>query len=65
MTKSSPSDTKQEHSRDEQNVHGERLEHGHTGEGAASAMQHMISQDQKHRRQNGEPEEPGAGSGHP
>lgn len=39
----------------EQGVHGEAADqHGHSGEGAASAMAHMIQQDQKHRRQSGE-----------
>jgi hypothetical protein len=65
MSKSSPSDTKQDHSQQDQNVHGEKSENGHTGEGAASAMAHMISQDRKHRRQIGDADEPGAGSGHP
>lgn len=42
----------QEHVQQEQGVHGEAADrNGHSGEGAASAMAHMIQQDQKHRRQ--------------
>ena len=37
-------------------VHGEAAEHGHSGEGAASALAHMISQGEKHRRQSGDGE---------
>lgn len=48
----------QEHVQHEQGVHGEGADrHGHSAEGAASAMAHMIQQDQKHRRQIGEPRE--------
>jgi hypothetical protein len=40
------------HSREEHRVHGEAAsQRGHSGEGAASAMMHMIQQDQKHRHQ--------------
>ena len=42
--------TRQEHQQ-QQDVHGNASEHGHTGEGAASAMAHMISQDQKRRHE--------------
>ncbi|HUR90377.1 MAG TPA: hypothetical protein VMZ74_14925 [Ramlibacter sp.] len=65
MTKSSPSDTKQEHAGQEWSMRGEASEHGQTGEGAASAFAHMISQDQKHRKQILDPDEPSATSGHP
>ncbi|HEY8049348.1 MAG TPA: hypothetical protein VIE63_09260 [Ramlibacter sp.] len=65
MTKSSPSDTKQEPQRHEFALRGDSSDHGHTGEGAASALAHLISQDQNHRKQSGDPEEPSAGSGHP
>jgi hypothetical protein len=65
MTQSSQSETKQEQSQQQQSVHGEAAEHGHTGEGSASALAHMLSQDKKHRRQNGESDEPSGGSGHP
>ena len=43
----------QENVQQEQGVHGEASDQqgGHSGEGAASAMAHMIQQDQKHRRQ--------------
>ncbi len=66
MTKSSPSDTKQQPVQRDPAAPGESSsEHGRTGEGAASALAHMISQDQKHRSQSGDPHEPSAGSGHP
>lgn len=51
-------DTNREHADEERPSHGEAAsEHGHTGEGAASAMAHLISQGEKHRRQNGESDE--------
>lgn len=65
MTKSSPSDTKQEPVQHDPAGPGESSDHGRTGEGAASALAHLISQDQKHRKQSGDPDEPSAGSGHP
>jgi hypothetical protein len=66
MTKSSPSDTKQQPEQHDPVVPGgQSSDHGRTGEGAASALAHLISQDQKHRNQSNHPEEPSAGSGHP
>ena len=51
-SKSADRNTNQEHVQQEQGVHGEAADRGgHSGEGAASAMAHMIQQDQKHRRQ--------------
>lgn len=47
-------DTKPEKTPSDESVHGEAAEHGHTGEGAASAMAHMIKQGEKHRRQSGD-----------
>jgi len=64
MTNSTSSDNQQEHGGQEQSAHGEASEHGHTGEGSASALAHMLSQDQKHRKQNAEPEDAPAGRGH-
>ena len=51
--------SKQEHMQQEQGVHGEASDRngGHSGEGAASAMAHMIQQDHKHRRQSGDAED--------
>ena len=46
-------DTNQEHSHQEQPAHGEAAQHGHTGEGAASVMAHLIKQGEKHRREDG------------
>jgi hypothetical protein len=49
--------------REQQSAGGER-DSGRTGEGAASAMAHMISQVQQHRRHSGDAGE-AAGSQHP
>jgi hypothetical protein len=57
MEKSSPSETRQE-PRTEQRVHGEAQEQPHTGEGAASALARILSQDRKTRRLVGEGEQP-------
>ena len=57
-------DAKQEHTREEQSSHGEAGQHGHTGEGAASVLAHLISQAEKHGRQQAERDD-GPGSGHP
>jgi len=65
MTNSASSDNQQEHAGQEQSSHGQASQHGHTGEGSASALAHMLSQDQKHRKQqNAEPEDPPSGRGH-
>jgi hypothetical protein len=50
-------DTNQEHSHQEQPAHGEAAQHGHTGEGAASVMAHLMKQGEKHRHQGGDPGE--------
>jgi hypothetical protein len=60
MTKSSPGDTKQEHPRPEPRSHGEAQDPPHTGEGAASALARILSQDRKARRLVGEGEQPTA-----
>lgn len=65
MTKSSPSDTRQEPVQRDPSAPGESHEHGRTGEGAASALAWLVSQDRSHRQQSGDPDEPSAGSGHP
>jgi hypothetical protein len=39
---------------DDAQQHGERQESGRSGEGAASAMRHMISQGDRQRHQTGE-----------
>lgn len=57
-SKNAERNSKQEHVQQEQGVHGEAADqHGHSGEGAASAMAHMIQLDQKHRRQSGDSDE--------
>jgi len=61
---SSSGDSKQQQPQREQSEHGTASEHGRTGEGAASALAHVISEGEKHRRQNAEPDEP-SGSSHP
>jgi hypothetical protein len=54
MGSGSSNETKDERGRQEQSTSGESQEPGHSGEGAASAMAHMISQGQQHRHQTGE-----------
>jgi hypothetical protein len=49
---SSSIDRKDEHGSQEPPRPGEQTSDGHSGEGAASAMAHMISQGQHHRHQN-------------
>ena len=52
-SKSADRNSNHEHVQQEQGVHGEASDrNGHSGEGAASAMAHMIQQDQKNRRQS-------------
>ena len=53
MTNRVSSDTNQDHAGEEGSTHGEASEQGRTGEGSASALAHMLSQDQKHRKQKG------------
>jgi hypothetical protein len=57
MSMSGPNDTKDEQSSQEQPSQNEAGENGLSGEGAASAMAHMISQGQQHRHQTGEPDD--------
>jgi hypothetical protein len=63
MTMSSHGETKQEHPGDQAPGHAERADHGRTGEGAASALQYLISQDQ--RKHSREPAAPSGASVHP
>lgn len=52
--------TNGEHGQQEQAVHGEQAPAGgHSGEGAASAMAHMISEGQRQRRHQPQTDEPG------
>jgi len=60
----SSGETKQQHQRQQQSDHGTATDHGRTGEGAASALAHVISEGEKHRRQIADPDDP-AGSSHP
>lgn len=59
---SSSNDTRR-HPKHEHTHEGERHgeassgEHGHSGEGAASVLAHLIQQDQKQRRESGDAEE--------
>jgi hypothetical protein len=47
-------ETKDEHGLQEISGKAEPGDGGHSGEGAASALAHMISQGQQHRHQTGE-----------
>lgn len=58
-----PNENHQERSSDEQHASQDTHEDGHSGEGAASAMAHMISRGRQQRHQTGEPED-AAGSHH-
>ena len=51
---SGSTDSQDEHGNNEQTPRPDQGESGHSGEGAASAMAHMISQGQQHRHQTGE-----------
>lgn len=63
-TSSSGETKKQQQQQREQSDHATASEHGHTGQGAASALAQLISEGEKHRRQSADPDEP-AGSSHP
>jgi hypothetical protein len=54
---SSPNETKDEHGSQDPGSQPEPGDAGHSGEGAASAMAHLISQGHQHRHQTGEPED--------
>ena len=51
---SSSTETKDEHSSQEQSRDPEPGDSGHSGEGAASALAHMISQGQQHWYRTGD-----------
>jgi hypothetical protein len=63
MSMSGPNDTKEEHGSQEQAPRHESHETGHSGEGSASALAHMISSGRRQRRQSGDAED-AAGSQH-
>ncbi len=53
MKETAGSDASQDRPGDD-DARREAPEHGHTGQGAASALAHLILQGEKHRRQNPE-----------
>lgn len=53
MSMNTSKDTKEEHGQDDQAA-DDQADTGHSGEGAASAMAHMISRSQQQRHQTGE-----------
>ena len=63
MSMSGPNDTKEEHGSQEQAGTHDQGDNGHSGEGAASAMAHMISRGRQQRHQTGEADD-AAGSQH-
>ena len=63
MSMSGPNDTKEEHGSQEQQPSHEQVDAGHSGEGSASALAHMISRGQQQRHQTGEADD-AAGSRH-
>ena len=63
MSMSSPNDTKDEHGPQEHPGTQDQGDAGHSGEGAASAMAHMISRGRQQRHQTGEADD-AAGSQH-
>jgi hypothetical protein len=54
MTTNGPNDTKEEHGGGQQPSSSDRADGGHSGEGAASAMAHMISRGEQQRHQSGD-----------
>lgn len=54
---SSSNERKDERGSQEPPPPGEQTDSGNSGEGAASAMAHLISQIRHHRHQNGEPDD--------
>lgn len=55
MSMSIPTDTKEEHgSQEPQSGRRESGETGHSGEGSASALAHLISSGRRQRHQSGE-----------
>ena len=63
MSANGPSDTKEDHGSQEPQHGPDTGESGHTGEGAASALAHMISSSKRQRHQSGEADD-AAGSRH-
>jgi hypothetical protein len=63
MNMNSPNDTKEQHGSQEQAGALDHGDEGHSGEGAASAMAHMISRSRQRRHQTGEAND-AAGSHH-
>jgi hypothetical protein len=63
MSMSGPTDTKEEHGSQEQQSGHEPAETGHSGEGSASALAHMISSGRRQRHHAGEVDD-AAGSHH-
>jgi hypothetical protein len=57
MSMTGPSDTKEEHGSQEQAGAHDAGDSGHSGEGAASALAHMISRGRQQRHQTGEADE--------
>lgn len=53
MSMSAPKDTKEEHGTNDQPA-DDQADTGHSGEGAASALAHMISRGQQQRHHTGE-----------
>ena len=58
---SSSNEGQDEHSSQEQHGKPEPGDNGHSGEGSASALAHMISQGQQHRHQTGEADDAAGG----
>ena len=63
MSMSAPTDTKEEHGSPPQPAGHEPDETGHSGEGSASALAHMISSGRRQRHQSGDADD-AAGSQH-
>ena len=62
MTMNGPNETKEEHAGTQDQPSGrDQAENGHSGEGAASAMAHMIHQGQQHRHQTGDADDAAGG----
>jgi hypothetical protein len=58
---SSSNENQDENNSQEQYGKSEPGDNGHSGEGAASALAHMISQGQQHRHQTGEADDAAGG----
>ena len=53
---SSGTDNTHEHGQQQQQPQGDSHDNGRSGEGAASALAHLKSQNKQHRRQSGDEE---------